>query len=154
LGSANKSNSNSCLLLPRSENVRNLPTKATNIGCILSSRICQHCALFSRAAKDFGICQQKATQIDCILSSRAPKGLGTRLVQPHSEIFWNLPPNASKVDCILISPTKATQILSFVQPRSENVRNLPTKATPIDCILSSRGTKVLEFANIVLCSAE
>jgi hypothetical protein len=65
-------------LQPRSENVRNLPTKATGIDCILSSRakvlefaniVCT--ALCSAEQRKIWNLPTKATQIECILSRRA-----------------------------------------------------------------------------------
>jgi hypothetical protein len=91
---------------PRSEKCWDLPTKATQIDCTLSSR----------AAKIFGICQQK---------------------QLKSTVFC---PAAQRK--ILNLPTKATQIDWFYgQPRCERVWNSPPKATQIDCLLSGRTAK-------------
>jgi hypothetical protein len=55
----------------------NLPTKATQVTVFL----------FSRAAKSFGIRQQKQLNV-------------TVFCQPSSENFWNLPTNATKIGCI------------------------------------------------------
>jgi hypothetical protein len=49
-------------LFCRSEKLWNLPTKATQINCTLFRRQ-KHCILFSRAATNFGIDQQKKPRL-------------------------------------------------------------------------------------------
>jgi hypothetical protein len=56
-----------CILLPRSENFCNLPTKAIQLIAFCSAELCTlptkatqiNCVLFCNAAKNFAICQQK-----------------------------------------------------------------------------------------------
>jgi hypothetical protein len=147
---------------PRSEKFRNLPTKATQIDCILFSRaegiatkrtvFCSaaqrrfrncdqtHCIcsavqrkklnLFRRAAKFFGIANQKSTPF-CSTAQQKDFELPTRalhFLQSRSENFGIFPQNQLKTDCILFS--RAAKFLEF-----------STKPTQTDCILFCRAAK-------------
>jgi hypothetical protein len=104
-------NSNSLhFVLPRSQKFRNL-TEATQINCIL----------FCRAAKFFGICQQKQLKLTKSLFCRAAKKFGIRQQKQLTLLFCRAAKIFLKCEqkhCILFR--RAAKILEFTNKSSSN----------------------------------
>jgi hypothetical protein len=112
------------ICFPRSEKFEKLPTKVTQIDCILFS-----------CKEKFWSLSTKAIQIDCILFSTKRK-------------IWEFDNKNNSNHCILfcqrtcsedfwdLSTTRNSNWLQLVLPCSEKFGNLPTKSTQVTAFCS------------------